>query len=483
MYAEEKVISSIKVEGNELVSSERILSLLRTKVGKPFSKTTLEEDIRRLYQSGYFSDIKVIEEEEKEGIALTIKVEENPIIVNISIRGNKIFRKSNIRKELPFKVGDLYSEKKLKDAVSAINDLYEKKGVFFTEIRPEVEIKEKKATIFFYLKEGKRGRVTKIQFEGNKTFSDKKIKRKMKIKQRGFFRLGTFKKEALEEDKARIIAFYKGNGFAQVQIKEVKVIPDRKKKKITIKIVIDEGMRFYLGERKIEGRLLFPADELKERLFLETGSPYVERKVASESDSLRSYYLDRGYLLARVETIPVFNSATKRIDVTYRIEPGEIISIEEIKIKGNKITKDNVLRRQLKVKPGEVFSGKKLRKSLVALSDLGYFEDIDVDTEPGTQPDRRNLALKVDEKEKTGLFLFGAGYSSVDRFIGIIGVEQTNFDWKGWPHFVGGGQNIKLQSEFGAEKREYYLSFTNPWIFDKPISFGFDIYSIEQEWD
>ena len=482
-FAQEKTVISIKVEGNELVSSERILSLLRSKVDKPFSETALEEDIKTLYKSGYFSDIKVEAKEEKEGIALMMKVEENPIIVNISISGNKIFKKRDIQKELPFKVGDLYREKKLKDAVSAINDLYEKKGVFFTEVRPEVQIKEKKTSIFFYLKEGKRGKVAEIQIEGNETFSDKKLKRKMKIKERGFFRLGTFKKEALEEDKERIIAFYQENGFAQIQIKEAKIIPDKKKRKITITIIIDEGMRSYLGERKITGTLLFPEDELKERLFLKTGSPYVEEKVSAESNSLRGYYVDRGYLLARVETIPVFNPESKRIDVTYRIEPGEIISIEEIKIKGNKITKDNVIRRELKVKPGEVFSGEKLRKSLGGLSDLGYFKNIDVDTEPGSQPNRRNLTLKVDEKEKTGLFFFGAGYSSIDRFIGVIGVEQRNFDWKGWPHFVGGGQNIKLKAEFGAEKREYYLSFTNPWIFDKPISFGFDIYSLEKEWN
>lgn len=482
-FAQDKRVTSIKVEGNELVSSERILSLLQTKVDEIFSPSILEQDIGRLYKSGYFADVKVETEKDREGIALVIKVEENPIITNISIRGNKIFRKSAIRKELPFKMGDLYSEKKLKDALSSIKALYEKKGIFFTEVKPEVEIKEKKAAICFHLKEGKRGRVTNIQIEGNKAFSDKKLKRKMKIKERGFLRLGTFKRKALEEDKEKIITFYKGNGFADAQIKEVKVIPYKKKRKITIVIIIKEGMRFYLGERRIAGTLLFPEDELEKRLFLKTGSPYIEKEVSAESNSLKGYYMDRGYLLARVETIPVFNSATKRVDVTYKIEPGKIISIEEIKIKGNNITKDNVIRRELKLKPGDVFSGKKLKKSVQNLSDLGYFKDIDVSTESGSQPDRRNLVLKVDEKEKTGLFFFGGGYSSIERFIGFVGVEQRNFDWKGWPRFVGGGQNIKLKSSFGAERKDYYLSFTNPWIFDKPVSFGFDIYSIERQWN
>jgi len=482
-FAQDRKVISIKAEGNELVSSERIFSLLQTKVGESFSEITINEDVKRLYKSGYFSDVKVVEQEEKEGIVILIKVEENPIIVNISIRDNRIFRKSEIGKAVPFKVGDLYSEKKLKDAMIAINDLYEKKGIFFTELKPEVKIIEKKATILFYLKEGKAGRITEIQIEGNKTFSDKKLKRLMKIKERGFFRLGTFKKEALKEDEKKIVVFYKEEGFPNAQINEVKVVPDKEKRKIAVIIVIDEGARFYLGERKIEGSIIFPPDELKEKLFLKAGSPYVEEDINREKESLRAYYLDQGFLLARIEPSPVFNSASGRIDVTYKIEPGNLISIEEIKIKGNNITKDNVIRRELKIKPGEVFSGKKLRKSIVNLSDLGYFNDIDVDTEPGSQADKRDLILKVDEMEKTGLFSFGGGYSSIDKFIGFAGVEQRNFDWKDWPHFVGGGQSIKLRADFGAKRRNFFLSFTNPWIFDKPISFGFDAYSTKKEWN
>ena len=482
-FAEEKTVISIKVEGNETVSSQRILSLLRTRVGETFSKRILNEDVKRLYKTAYFSDITVETKEEKGGIVLTIKLKENLIIGNISVRGNKIFKKSQIKKEIPFKVGDFFNEKKLKDAVSAISKLYEKKQIFFTEIKPEVKTEDKKITIIFHLKEGKRGRVTQIRFEGNKTFSDEKLKRKMKIKERGFLRLGTFKKKALEEDKAKIINFYKGNGFANVQLKEVKVIPDKKKRKLSIVIVIDEGKRFYLGERKLAGNLLFPEEELKKRFFLKTGSFYRENAVNAESNSLRNYYTDRGYLLTKIEIIQRPKPDTTIIDLTYRIEPGKIISIEEVKIRGNNITKDNVIRREIKIKPGEVFSGKKLRKSIVNLSDLGYFEDIGVNTEPGTTADTRNLVLTVDEKEKTGLFSFGGGYSSIDKLIGFVGIEQRNFDWRDWPHFVGGGQNIKLSAEFGATKKNFSLSFTNPWIFDKPISFGFDIYSITREWN
>jgi len=482
-FAKSRTVISIKVEGNKSVSSQRVLSLLRTRVGKIFSKRILNEDVKRLYKTGYFSDIAVETKEEEGGIVLTIKLKENLIIGNISIRGNKIFRKSQIRKEIPFKVGDFFNEKKLKDAVSAISKLYEKKQIFFTEIKPEIKTEKQKVTVFFYLKEGKRGRVTSIEFEGNKTFSDEKLKRKMKIKERGFFRLGTFKKIALEEDKAKIINFYKGNGFANVQLKEVKVIPDKKKRKLTIVIVIDEGKRFYLGERKLTGNLLFPEDELKKRFFLKTGSFYIENSVNAESNSLRNYYTDRGYLLAKIEIIQRPKPDTSIIDITYRIEPGEIISIEEVKIKGNNITRDNVIRRELKVKPGEVFCGKKLRKSIVNLSDLGYFNDIGITTEPGTAADTRNLVITVDEKEKTGLFSFGGGYSTIDKLIGFVGVEQRNFDWRDWPHFVGGGQNINLKAEFGTKKKNFSLSFTNPWIYDKPISFGFDLYSITREWN
>ena len=169
------------------------------------------------------------------------------------------------------------------------------------------------------------------------------------------------------------------------------------------------------------------------------------------------------------------NTETGRVDVTYNIIENQVVYVDKIKIRGNIKTKDLVIRRELRIHPGEKFDGEKLRRSKERLTNLGYFEEVSYDTEESTEPTKKNLVVDVKET-KTGAFSFGGGYSTVDQFVGFVEVEQKNFDWRNWPYFTGAGQNLKVRASIGNLSNGFELSFTEPWMFDYPVSFGFDLY-------
>jgi outer membrane protein insertion porin family len=173
---------------------------------------------------------------------------------------------------------------------------------------------------------------------------------------------------------------------------------------------------------------------------------------------------------------PQLDEATKRVNLTYHIAERELVYVRRVDVKGNLRTKDVVVRRELRLYPGNTFDGARIRKSVDRLYNLGFFEEVSVDTEPTDQPDQEDLVVQVKEA-KTGSFSFGGGFSSVDRLVGLFEVEQRNFDWRNVPTFTGAGQDLRFRVEVGTVRRFFDLSFTEPWIFGHPVSFGVDLYN------
>jgi outer membrane protein insertion porin family len=202
--------------------------------------------------------------------------------------------------------------------------------------------------------------------------------------------------------------------------------------------------------------------------------------IKEDMANIQGIYFDRGYIFAKVQETVSIDSQTGRVDVSYSIVENEIGFVNKIKIRGNIKTKDIVIRRELRIYPGERFDGEKLRRSKQRLENLGFFEEVSYDTEDTDIPNRKDLIVDVKEA-KTGTFSFGGGYSTVDEFIGFVEIEQRNFDWKNFPYFTGDGQDLKLRASFGTLSDSYILSFTEPWFLDYPVSFGFDLYRERHE--
>jgi len=286
-----------------------------------------------------------------------------------------------------------------------------------------------------------------------------------------FIRKGYFDKDKIETDIERITDFYRREGFSDVK---VDYFTEKRQGYLYITITIEEGARYYVGDIEIKGNVHIPLEELKKRMTLKTGDIYSESKLKENSVLIQKTYVDKGYVFCDVRDSSFLNPATGKIDITYSIVERKVASINLVKIQGNTRTRDDVIRRELRLKPGDRFDGKKLERSRQRLRRLDIFEEIRFDIETVSE-DKVNLVTEVKEA-KTGSISFGGGYSSVEEFVGFVEFTQKNFDWTNWPNFIGGGQLLKISAEIGSIREHFELSFTNPWIFNKPVSFGFDVY-------
>ncbi|MCF7887192.1 MAG: outer membrane protein assembly factor BamA [Candidatus Omnitrophica bacterium] len=471
-YAQD-VISQIQIEGNDLVSDAKIISEIKVKTGQPFNEDMVNEDIKNLYQTGFFQEVSTETKKDDEGVTLIFQVKEKPVINKITIEGQRYIRKKHILDETGLSEGNFVDEYRLKQAVKKIEDLYDKKGFSQAVINYQIiPAQGQKVNLKFTIVEKGVVKVRSVKIEGNKSFSDNRIKKLMKTRKAWLFNKGIFKDDIFKDDLKRIKGFYQHNGFTDASLdSEV----DFRKKGVYITLIVDEGKKYYIGQIDITGNKEIDIGEIREKLTISKENIFSKEAVYQGSSQIRQLYVDRGYIFAQAEPVSVLNPDTKKIDVTYQITESYVAYVEDIQIKGNEKTKGEVIRRELKVYPGEKFDGEKMRESKQDLENLGFFEDIRFRTEPGSEKDKVDLVVDVTEA-KTGYFSFGGGYSSIEEFIGFVELRQRNFDYQNWQTFTGAGQDLSLKASLGTLTSRYQLSFTNPWIFDKPISFGFDAY-------
>jgi len=479
---EGKVVKKIEVKGNRRVSALIILSRIRTKVGEPLSKEIIREDIKKIYGLGYFSDVSVDVEDYLDGVKVTFLVVEKPYIERIEIEGNKRLSKEDIQKAMVLAVGDIFREEILKEDLRRIRSLYEKKGFYKVEVDAKWEVEKGKVAIKIMVKEGPRIKVKEIIIKGNKNIPTRRILKVMKTRRAGLFWKGVFGKEILEEDKQRIKDLYQQEGYLEGEVIGEELKYDPSGRFLTITLTIVEGERYYVDGIEIKGNKLFSTEVLKKQISLKPGKPYNPFAVEKDVQALEDYYTRYGYITTRVWGTPFVDARKKKVKVRFEIEEGPRVYVRLIKIRGNIKTKDKVIRREILIKPGEVFDGEKVKRSREKIFNLGYFKEVRVRTQPTDKPNYYDLIFEVEER-KTGIFAFALGYSDVERAMVYVEVQQSNFDITNPPTFVGGGQKLKLSATIGRWREDYVLSFTEPYFRDRPLSLGFDLYNTLREWN
>lgn len=474
-YAQGEIFQ-IQIEGNNLISDAKIVSQIRVKAGQPYSDIIVDQDIKNLYQTGYFEDISTDIKETPEGVILTFKVKEKPVVNKISIVGQRHIRETQILEVIGIEgleEGGFIDDYRLRQAVRKIEGLYAQRGFSQAKIEYQVNpVEEGKVDLDFIITEEGLIKVRAVNVKGNETFSDNQIRKLMKTRRAWLFNRGIFRESQFKDDLGRITAFYHQEGFTDMSLD-----PDieYRREGVYITLNIQEGERYYLGSIEIKGNKEIATAKIYSSLTLSEDDVFSEAAVYYGASEIRQLYVDHGYIFAQADPVSVLNLETGRVDLTYNITEGYVAYVEDIQIRGNVKTKDIVIRRELEVYPAERFDGEKLRKSRQNLENLGFFEEIRILREPGSKRDKVDLIFEVQEA-KTGYFSFGGGYSSIDAFIGFVELRQRNFDYRNWSTFTGAGQDLSLKAEMGTVTSRYQLSFTNPWIFDRPVSFGFDAY-------
>ncbi len=474
----EKKVVAVEIIGNQVISTQTILSKMRTRKGAILRQQMINEDIKRLHATRFFDDIQIKLEDLQDGYKLYVTVTEKPVIKEIQLSGHTVFKDEKLRKALGLVEGEVIDENKLREGVEEIRKLYAKKGFRFIEIKSDVQKDSGsgQATVKILIEEGKKYKIGKVVFEGNTRFKSKELLKLMKNRPKKWFMFGTFKEDEFDQDLERIYFQYQKEGYL-----DVKVAPefeyDEQKQLMTVKILIQEGASYLTGEVKFKGNQLFPESELWQELEMLPGLTYSQYYIAEDVEKLRSFYNERGYMDARVIPETELNKESGKVDVNYEIVEGDLYFVDKFGVSGNTKTRDQVIRRELRIRPGDRFDGAKIKKSKERLDNLNYFEEVTYDTVPSeTEPNRKDLVFRVKEK-RTGELSFGGGISSVDKFLGFAEISQKNFDLFNFPRFTGGGQSISLRARVGTISRNFAFSFIEPYLFGRPYALGVDVYN------
>ena len=470
-------VVSVEVEGTRTIATETCVARLQTRPGSPYLEHIVTEDIRRLFALGYFTDVRVETQSVAEGLRVIFRVTEKPALGEVAAEGFRRLGKDKILQLLGLKAGALYDARLLKEGLDRVKAEYRRRGFARVEAASstQVDASANTVTVYVVIDEGPRMLIKDTLVEGNLAFSDARIRKVMKTKRRQWFIRGVYAEQVLEEDLERIRAFYRRAGYQDVQASsEVAAAPEGEG--LYLIVTIAEGLQHRIGTISLAGTVVFPEREIRQVLTIKPGSVYQQEALQETLRAIKQYYGDRGHINADVAPDIQLDPDTKRVDVTFRITENELVYVHRVEVQGNLRTRDVVIRRELRIHPGQPFDGKLIRRSIERLYNLGYFEEVNVETAPTDAANREDLLVKVKEA-KTGSFSFGGGFSSVDRLVGLVEIEQRNFDWRNWPTFTGAGQDLRFRVEAGSVRRNFDLSFTEPWIFARPISFGFDAFS------
>jgi len=473
---EGKVVTAIEVKNNKSISSASIITKVQTAIGKPYSQAVINQDLKRLYATDFFTDISVDAEPDQGGIKVIFIVTEKPIVDKVLFEGNKVIRQDRLAPLVKTKPGQMLNYRTLKADTEAINAIYEKNGFQQVKIQYKVDIDEKtnRGAVVFQISESSKVRIKSILIQGNRAFNDKRILKLMTTRRSGLFTSGYYKKDVFDVDLEKIKDFYRRQGYMDIAV-DSDTRYDTTGRLLYIIIKINEGKKYVVGVIKISGNKVYPEFKLRSALLMLPHSVFSQEALRSDIVGLQEYYFHDGYISCSVNADTVLNNKTGDIDVTYKIVEGALAYVDRIEVRGNIKTKDEVVRRELRIYPGEKFDGAKLKRSKERLYNLGFFEEINYDIEPGTADNRKNLVVSVKET-KTGEFSFGGGYSSIDKAIGFVDITQKNFDILNWPTLTGGGQELRLHTDFGTVRQDYVISFTEPWVMGYSYLFGFDLF-------
>ena len=478
---QKKIVKAVEINGNKSIGISKIRSKIKTRIGQEYLENVISSDIKRLYNTGYFSDVSVDRKDYEGGFKVIFFVEEKPLIKSITFSKIHYFSPRKLSRKIKTQKDKFFDNKNLKDDLRTIKELYSKKGLtsVVIDVEKDVDKLHNEINLHFVIKEGIRVQIKKIFVKGNYAYRDKKILKVIKTRPDTLFSSGFLKEEILEEDMARIKSFYEEKGFIDVKVSyEYATITENL---LNVTIQISEGKKYFVESILITGNnVLSQKDILAAMKEIRTGTVFSRDKLSEDISHIRSFYFDKGYIYANVQESTSLNADTGEVDIKLDISEGILAYVNKIIVQGNTRTRDIVIRRELRLYPGDRFDGQKLRRSKQRLTNLGYFEDISYDIEDSDSLDKKDLVVMVKEA-KTGSFSFGGGYSTIDEVVGFVEVQQKNFDFTNWPTFTGGGQNLQLRAETGSTRNNMRLSFTEPWLFDYPISAGFDVYRTERE--
>ncbi len=467
------VIKQITVQGNQRVEPETIRSYMSVAEGDPFDDAKIDKSLKSLFATGLFADVAI----HREGDTLVVRVVENPIINRVAFEGNHKVKSDQLQTEVQLKPRSVYTRTKVQNDVKRILDIYRRNGRFAATVDPKIiELPQNRVDLVFEISEGPATYVTRINFVGNKEYSDSNLREVLQTKEERWYRFlssdDTYDPDRVNYDRELLRRHYLRHGFADFRVISTvaELSPDREEFFLTF--TIEEGERYEVGKINVKSaiRELKAEDLLPTITNIATGDIYNADEIENTVQSLTDEVGTRGYAFVDIKPVLTRNREKHTIDVTFEVQEGPRVFVERIDIQGNVRTLDKVIRREFRLVEGDAFNAAKLRRSRERLKDLDFFEKADVNAvQSDTAPDRTVIKVDVTEKS-TGELSFGLGWSS---FIGAminVGARERNL--------LGSGQDLSINATLAQFQSQVNIGFTEPYFLDRRLAAGFDFFSI-----
>ena len=495
------IVREINVEyiGPKTVSKTVILSNMRTTVGEVYSASSVEEDVRNLYATGFFTNLAIKDEPLGDGVRVNVVVQPKPLVKEIVITGAKKIKQSRLKKEIKSKVGESLSEKQISSDADKIKDYYLSKGYNQVQVSYKIDTNEEfgRSVVTFIVSEGDRAYVTEVDFVGNQHLTTKELRKIMKTRKKNLLsfinKSGLFKEDDFKTDLDNLRTYYNSKGYIDMEVKDVKYdYPEKGIMKVTITVF--EGIQYTVGKIDFTGNSIYTKQDLRNYrgskiVRMDEGKVYAPRAYTPEKKEpnaelptlendikrLRDLYGIKGYIDMEVTPERQANVESGKIDILYHIVENSQSYVEQIIIQGNNRTKDKVIRRELLVAPGQIYDSVRADVSKKRLENLQYFEKVDISPQETTVPNRKNMVVTVEEK-RTGSITFGAGFSSVDSLLGFVEITQGNFDLFNFPYFTGGGEKFRVRLQYGLERQDAEVEFKEPWFLEQRLALGYNLF-------
>ncbi len=465
-----QIIRSIAITGAERLEPTTIISYISLRAGQPYSQAAADEAIKELYATELFSNATL----RNDGGNVIIDVTENPVINRIILEGNKRIKNDKIVPEIKLAPRQIFTRSKVRADTARIIELYKRQGRFAATVEPKiVQLSQNRVDVVYEISEGPKSKVRQINIIGNEVFSDGALRGEMVTKQSRFttfFSSNTsYDPDRLAFDQQKLRQFYLTEGYADFRVVSAvaELTPD--KKDFIITYVVEEGERYKFGDVSVDSKIRdFDSDRMTSNLPMKSGDWYNAKAVEDTVEQLTELAGTFGYAFADVRPNFTRSKEDLTMEVAYIINEAPRVYVERIDVNGNTLTQDKVLRREFRLSEGDAFNSIGVKRSTNRIKSLGFFqENFEIEQKPGSQPDRIVLEANVEE-QPTGELQLSAGFSSLESFILSGSIRQRNFR--------GRGQTLGASVNYSRFSRSANISFTEPYLFDRNISAGIDIY-------
>lgn len=474
-------IADIEVRGLKFIDKDRVLVRVGTRTGDPVDEDRIDEDVRNIWDLGYFNDVRADVETSAAGPVLIFTVAEKPRIEDVRVEGSEAVSIGDITEAMSTHTDSVLNEKVLADDLQKVTDLYHKQGFYLAQVTYEVQSRSDgaAAVLVLHVKEGGKLYIKEVAIEGLKEISPDDVKDFLSLKERGMFSWftgsGVLKDDLLERDAQAIRAYFMKHGYVDGQVSAPEVQYDEDGIRVIFRV--REGVHYKVGNVILQGDLIDTEERIREQITMDehqaAGDYFDVEVLQNDVKALTDFYSDYGYAFADINVDPRPRPEDGVVDVVYTVKPGERQYIRRVEVEGNDRTRDNVILREMRLADGQQFSGAKMRRSAQRLEKTRYFSEVNPTVVPTGTPGEVDLKMGVKETE-TGVVSVGFGYSTYDKFGVMASITENNL--------FGRGYTLGLSGYTASREQYLEASFVNPRLFDTYWGFSVSPYTIDEEW-